>query len=238
MKFTVLTLFPEIFDGFKSSSIIGRAVEDGIIDIQAVQIRDYSKDSHKKVDHPPFGGGAGMVMAVQPLDDALQMTKKRSENPEDIHVVYLSPRGKLLNYEKCRQLAKKMEIVLVCGRYEGVDQRFVDMVDEEISIGDYVMTGGEIAAMVVMDSVGRLIDGVLGNHESLADESFAGDLLEYPQYTRPMDYKGMRVPDILLSGHHENIHKWRFEQSVEVTKQQRPDIYRKYMRENSSKKFE
>lgn len=220
MKFDVLTLFPEAMEGYLSCSIIGKARENGILDIGLVQIRDFSLDKHKKVDDAPFGGGAGMVMTVQPLRDALL-----SVRTEETHVVLMSPRGKLFSYEKAQELARMPHVVLVCGRYEGIDQRFIDgYVDEEISIGDYVLTGGEAAALVVIDAVSRQCDGVLGNADSLSFESHKENLLEYPQYTRPEVFEGAAVPDILLSGHHANIEKWRREQSLAITKERRPDL--------------
>lgn len=224
-RFKVLTLFPEIFGPFINSSVIGRAVESGALEIECVQIRDFTENKYGKVDDSPFGGGAGMVMTVQPLKSALQ--ESASENA---HVIMMSPRGRLLDQKRVRELSQMEEIVLVCGRYEGVDQRFIDRyVDEEISIGDYVLTGGEIAAMAVIDSVGRLGENVLGNPGSLESESHSGFLLEYPQYTKPEIYDGDQVPGILKSGHHKNIDAWRHEQSVEITKKRRPDLYKKYL---------
>ncbi len=225
MKFHILTLFPEQFVGFIETSIIGKAVEKEIIAIDTVQIRDFSKDKHRKVDDYPFGGGAGMVMAVQPLRDALHSIEK-SQNSR---VIYLSPRGTTLNHEKVVELSKLDELILVCGHYEGVDQRFIDTyVDEEVSIGDYVLTGGELAAMVIVDSVSRMVESVLSNHSSAEEESFAMDLLEYPHYTRPVEIDEKKVPDVLLSGHHGEIAKWRFEQSLMITKSRRPDLFEKY----------
>lgn len=225
MKFHILTLFPEQFVGFMETSIIGKAVEKNVIAIDTIQIRDFSEDKHRKVDDYPFGGGAGMVMAVQPLRDALRSIK-RAQNSR---VVYMTPRGATLNHEKVVELAKLDELILVCGHYEGVDQRFIDTyVDEELSIGDYVLTGGELAAMVVVDSVSRMVESVLNNHASAEEESFAMDLLEYPQYTRPSEIDGALVPEVLMSGHHGEIAKWRFEQSILITKSRRPDLFEKY----------
>ncbi|HAS74096.1 MAG TPA: tRNA (guanosine(37)-N1)-methyltransferase TrmD [Clostridiales bacterium UBA8960] len=222
MIFRVLTLFPEQFEGFISTSIIGRAIGKNAIQVEIEQIRDFSIDKHKKVDDAPFGGGAGMVMAVQPLRDAL-MSKPRSENSR---VIYMSPRGTTLTHEKVVSLSTYDEITIVCGHYEGVDQRFIDRyVDEEISIGDYVLTGGELAAMVLMDSVSRMVDSVLKNDASAEDESFVNGLLEYPHYTRPVEIDGDMVPEVLLSGHHAEIAKWRLDQSLEITKSRRPDLF-------------
>ena len=225
MKFRILTLFHEQFDGFISTSIIGKAVEKKAISIETQQIRDFSTDRHRKVDDSPFGGGAGMVMAVQPLRDALL---SRSIDPNS-RIIYLSPRGQTLTHDKVVELSNYDSLVLICGHYEGVDQRFIDRyVDEEISIGDYVLTGGELAAMVVIDSVSRLVDTVLKNDASAEEESFAGGLLEYPHYTRPPEIDGDLVPDVLLSGHHAEIAKWRLEKSMEITKERRPDLWRLY----------
>lgn len=224
MRFHILTLFPEFFEAFVSTSIIGRAVEAGCVSVDCVHIRDFSDNKHRKVDDAPFGGGAGMVMAVQPLRDALLSLP---ENPMR-HVIYLSPRGKPLTQSRVKALSELSDIVLVCGHYEGVDQRFIDAyVDEELSIGDYVLTGGEPAAMVVIDSVTRLLDSVL-SEGSVCEESFEGDLLEYPQYTRPTEVDGMSVPDVLLSGHHAHIEAWRLERSIELTKAVRPDLFERF----------
>ena len=221
MKFDILTLFPEMFDSI-NKSIIGKAIEKNLIEINLVNIRDFSKDKHKKVDDTPYGGGAGMVMRPDVVYDAYQSVK--SDNAK---VIYLSPKGKTLNQERVKELAKENHIILLCGHYEGIDQRVLDeIVDEEISIGDYVLTGGEIPAMVLIDSVSRYIDGVITS-ESVEEESFSNGLLEYPQYTRPEIFLDKKVPEILLSGHHENIKKWRDEQALEITKQNRPDLLRK-----------
>ena len=219
MKFSILTLFPEMFD-ILNSSIIGRGIEKKIIDIETVNIRDFSKNKHKKVDDTPYGGGAGMVMMPDVVYDAYKSVKT-----DNAKVIYLSPQGKKLNQEKVKELAKEKHIILVCGHYEGIDQRVLDEIAcEEISIGDYVLTGGEIPAMVLIDSVSRYVEGVL-TKESIEEESFSnGNLLEYPQYTRPEEFHGMKVPEVLLSGHHENIEKWRKEKSLEITKKKRPDL--------------
>ena len=218
MKFDVLTLFPEMFKSLEES-IIGKAREKGLIEIHLINIRDFSKDKHKKVDDTPYGGGAGMVMKPDVVYDAYASVKE-----ENAKVIYLSPQGKVLNQQKVKELSKENHLILLCGHYEGIDQRVLDeIVDEEISIGDYVLTGGELPAMVLIDSVSRYIEGVL-NDDSTKEESFSSNLLEYPQYTRPEEFRGKRVPDVLISGHHENIKKWRDEKSLEVTKKKRPDL--------------
>lgn len=221
MKFDVLTLFPEMFEPLKQS-IIGRAEEKELIDINFINIRDFSKNKHKKVDDTPYGGGAGMVMQADVVYDAY-----KSINDSNAKVIYMSPQGNVLNQKKVEQLSKEEHLIILCGHYEGIDQRVIDkIVDEEISIGDYVLTGGEIPAMVLIDSVSRYVEGVL-KEDSIKEESFSNGLLEYPQYTRPEIFEGEKVPEILLSGHHENINKWRKQKSLEITKQKRPDLLQK-----------
>ena len=218
MRFDVLTLFPEMFS-ILDESIIGRAKEKGLIYVNLINIRDFSKDKHKKVDDTPYGGGAGMVMMPDVVYDAYKSIKN-----DNAKVIYMSPQGKRLNQKKVVELSKESQIIILCGHYEGVDQRVLDkIVDEEISIGDYVLTGGELPAMVLIDSVSRYIDGVL-KEDSIKEESFSQGLLEYPQYTRPESFEGEKVPEILLSGHHENIEKWRKEQSLKRTLEKRPDL--------------
>lgn len=218
MKFDVLTLFPEMFEAIKQS-IIGKAIEKNIIDINLVNIRDFSKDKHNKVDDTPYGGGAGMVIRPDVVYDAYNSVKS-----EDAKVIYLSPQGKVLNQNKVKELSKEKHLILLCGHYEGIDQRVIDeIVDEEISIGDYVLTGGELPSMVLIDSISRYVEGVL-NKESIIEESFSENLLEYPQYTRPEIFLEKKIPEVLLSGHHENIRKWRKEKSLEITKLKRPDL--------------
>jgi len=218
MQFDVLTLFPEMFEPL-NKSIIGRAKEKGLININLINIRDFSKNKHKKVDDTPYGGGAGMVMMPDVVYDAY-----KSLNSKDAKVIYMSPQGQKLNQKKVVELSKEKHIILLCGHYEGIDQRVIDeIVDEEISIGDYVLTGGELPAMIVIDSVSRYIEGVLKD-DSTKEESFSEGLLEYPQYTRPEVFNGKQVPEVLLSGHHENIDKWRREQSLKNTKKKRPDL--------------
>ena len=227
MKFDVMTLFPETFELVMNESIIGRAQQNNLIEIKAHNIRDYSANKHKKVDDYPFGGGNGMVMACQPVFDAYAaVTKDLQYKPR---VIYMSPQGKVLTQELAKELSQEQHLVLLCGHYEGIDERIIEeIVDEEISIGDYVLTGGELPAMVLIDCVSRLIPGVLSSEGSFSDESHFNGLLEYPQYTRPADYEGKLVPDVLLSGHHANIDKWRHEQSIERTRVKRPDLYEKY----------
>ena len=218
MKIDILTLFPEMFSPLKES-IIKRAVEDGKIEICITNIRDYANAPHYRCDDMPFGGGAGMVMMCEPLFKAIEAVK--SDNSK---IFYMSPRGKVFNQSMARDMSHFDHIILLCGHYEGIDQRVVDYFNiEELSIGDYVLTGGEIPAMVVADSVIRLIPGVI-KEESTIDESFTTNLLEYNQYTRPAEFMGMKVPDVLLSGHHKNIEDWRRQQSIEITKKNRPDL--------------
>lgn len=219
MQFDVLTLFPEMFS-ILDESIIGRAKKNKKIDINIVNIRDFSEDKHNKVDDTPYGGGAGMVM----MPDVVYRAYNSLENKENAKVIYMSPQGKKLNQEKVKELSKENHLIILCGHYEGIDQRVLDkIVDEEISIGDYVLTGGELPAMVLIDSVSRYVEGVL-NKESIKEESFSENLLEYPQYTRPEVFEGEKVPEVLLSGNHKEIDKWRKEKSLEITKKKRPDL--------------
>lgn len=221
MQFDVLTLFPEMFETLKQS-IIGKAEEKNLININLINIRDFSKNKHKKVDDTPYGGGAGMVIQADVVYDAYKSIKD-----ENAKVIYLTPQGKTLNQKKVEQLSKEKHLILLCGHYEGIDQRVIDkIVDEEISIGDYVLTGGEIPAMVLIDSVSRYVEGVL-SEDSTSEESFSQGLLEYPQYTRPETFEGEKVPEILLSGHHKNISKWRRCQSLKNTYFKRPELLEK-----------
>lgn len=221
MKFDVLTLFPEMFECLKES-IIGRAMEKDLIQINLINIRDFSKDKHKKVDDTPYGGGAGMVIRPDVVYDAYQSIQDKKAK-----VIYLSPQGQVLNQTKVKELSTEEHLILLCGHYEGIDQRVLDeIVDEEISIGDYVLTGGELPTMVLIDSVSRYVTGVL-NEDSTKEESFSNKLLEYPQYTRPEEFRGKKVPEVLISGHHKNIKEWREEKSLEVTKNKRPDLLEK-----------
>lgn len=221
MKIDILTLFPNMFTGFLNESIIKRALEKNLVEINIYDIRDYSKDSHKKVDDYSFGGGDGMVLMPQPVFDAV-----RSIKTVDSHIILMTPQGTTYNQSKAHELLNYKHLILICGHYEGFDERIRSLVDEEISIGDFVLTGGELPSMVISDSVIRLLDGVIkeGSH---VNDSFENNLLDYPVYTKPVDFEGMKVPEILLSGHHENIRKWRLEQQIERTKNRRPDLLEK-----------
>lgn len=228
MRFHVLTLFPEMIVQGMSESIMGRAQENGSISLEAVNIRDYAGNKHGQVDDYPYGGGAGMVMQPGPIYRAYEaVTEKIGKKPR---VLYMTPQGKTFSQEFARELAKEEDLVFLCGHYEGVDERVLDeIVTDHVSIGDYVLTGGELPAMVMMDAISRLVDGVLHNDTSAEYETFYQNLLEYPQYTRPVEFMGRRVPDVLLSGHHANIEKWRLEQSIARTKERRPDLYAQYV---------
>ncbi len=221
MKIDILTLFPEMFAPLKTS-IIGKAVDGGILDIRITDIRQYTLDKHHKCDDYPFGGGAGMVMMPQPIFDAVNAVDPERKSLR----IYMSPKGKTLNMPIVKRLAgENRDLLLLCGHYEGVDQRVLDLCfDEEISIGDYVLTGGELPAMVLVDSVARYVDGVLGSESSVKEETFSENTLEYPQYTRPQIFEGIPVPEVLLSGHHANVEKWRKQQSAELTERLRPDL--------------
>lgn len=221
MKIDILTLFPEFIDSIKEYSIIKRAIDDEKIHLNSINIRDFSKNKHKKVDDYSYGGGPGMLMTPQPLADSIKSVKDN-----DSHIIYMSPRGKTFNQEKAKELSNKNHIIILCGHYEGIDQRIIDKyIDEEISIGDYVLTGGEIPAMIMVDSLIRMIPGVLGNNESSEIESFKDNLLEYDQYTRPEEFEGMKVPEVLLSGNHKLIEEYRKNSSIENTKRIRPDLF-------------
>ncbi len=221
MTIKILTLFPKMFDAL-NESIIGRAVKAGVVGIEIIDIRDFSKDKHKKCDDIPFGGGAGMVMTPAPIYDAVEFADKNHE----CNRIYMSPKGKRLTTALAKEIgAEQKDLLILCGHYEGVDQRVLDMCfDTEISIGDYILTGGELAAMVLTDAVARFVPGVLGSAESAEDESFSDGLLEYPQYTRPYDFMGEKVPEVLISGHHANIEKWRIDRAREITEKLRPDL--------------
>lgn len=219
MKFDVLSLFPEMFEPIKTS-IIGRAINNNVLEVNLINIRDFSQDKHKKVDDTPYGGGAGMVMKA----DVIYNAYNHIENRENAKVIYLSPQGRVLDQKKVVELSSEEHLILLCGHYEGIDQRVIDeIVDEEISIGNYVLTGGEIPAMVLIDSVSRYIEGTLTN-ESIMEESFSNGLLEYPQYTRPETFLNKKVPDVLISGHHENIRQWRRKESIRSTLKKRPEL--------------
>ena len=226
MKIDILTLFPEMFGPVTESSILGRAVERGLLDITVTDIRNFSNDRHNRADDYPFGGGGGMVMMADPVFGALE-----SVNGSEKKVIYMSPRGKVLDSEKIKELADMDGFVVVCGHYEGLDQRAIDYWNmEEISIGDYVLTGGELPAMVLIDSVARLIPEVLGNENSALDESIYSGLLEHPQYTKPREYRGMEVPEVLVSGNHKLIDLWRFRESLLLTKKRRPDMFEDFVK--------
>ena len=258
MNFHILTLFPEMIEAGLNTSITGRAVKNGLIFIDAVNIRDYTDEPHGKVDDYPYGGGAGMIMQAQPIYDCFEAVSKKIGREKKPRVLYTSPAGRLFDQEMAKELACEDDLIILCGHYEGVDERALELIGaEEVSIGDYVLTGGELAAMVMTDAISRMVPGVLSNEESAADESFSKanitrtqvdrsgrwpkkkkvteqyTLLEYPQYTRPAEFMGLKVPDILLSGHHENIEKWRRQKSLERTQQRRPDLLKHPEEENS-----
>ena len=223
MKITVLSLFPEVFEGIFNSSMIWYAKEQKAVEIEVINFRDFSTNKHKKVDDYAFGGGPGMLLQVEPIYRAIQSISGH----EQAYKILLSPQGKTYHQSKAKELACLDHIILICGHYEGFDDRILAFVDEEISIGDYVLTGGEIGAMVIADSVIRLLPGVLASQDTVEDESFYSGMLEYPQYTRPQEFMGLKVPDVLLSGNHADIKKWRIEQSLKRTKERRPDLLQK-----------
>lgn len=227
MKFHILTLFPEMFSGVLHGSMLGRAEKNNIIEFNVINIRDFAVNKHNRVDDYPYGGGRGMVMQAEPIYRAYEsVCNAVGEKP---HVVYMSPKGKVFSQAHAVRLSRMENLLILCGHYEGVDQRIIDeIVDEEISIGDYVLTGGEIPAMAVIDSVSRMIEGVLSNEDSFCDESHYGGLLEYPHYTRPPVFHGVEVPEVLLSGNHALISKWRHQMAVEETRRKRPDLLDKY----------
>ena len=228
MRIDIMTLFPEYVDYILSESIIGRARRAGKLDVRTHNIRDYSEDKHRRVDDTPYGGGRGMLMAAPPIYRCWQAIVASGEQESGVqtrHTVYLSPKGRLFRQSIAGELAAYDQLILLCGHYEGVDERVIEeIVDEELSIGDYVLTGGEVPACIITDAVGRLCEGVLTLPECYENESFTDDLLEYPQYTRPPVWMGREVPEVLLSGHHANIEKWRAEQSKEITRSRRPDL--------------
>jgi tRNA (guanine37-N1)-methyltransferase len=228
MRFDIMTLFPELVDTVLSESIIGRARKAGLIEIKAHNIRDYSEDKNRRVDDTPYGGGKGMLMAAPPVYNCYSAIKDEAAELKT-RVIYMSPKGALLTQNRAEELVRDYErLIILCGHYEGIDQRVLDeIVDEEISVGDYVLTGGEIPACILVDCVSRLIDGVLAAPECYESESIACGMLEYPQYTRPYEFHGQKVPDVLLSGHHANIEKWRYERALELTQSKRPDLLKK-----------
>ncbi|MBI5643892.1 MAG: tRNA (guanosine(37)-N1)-methyltransferase TrmD [Deltaproteobacteria bacterium] len=224
MRFDILTLFPGFFDSPLRQSIIGKAIEKGILEVKTHNIRDYAQDKHKTTDDYPYGGGHGMVMKIEPLVRALEAVAAEGPRPK---VILTSPQGVPFNHALATELIAEERVAIICGRYEGVDERIKEFIDIEVSVGDYILTGGEIPALIIMDSVGRLIPGVLGEPVSKERDSFSDGLLEYPQYTRPEEWRGLRVPDILLSGNHGEIEKWRRRQSIERTCLRRPDLIQK-----------
>lgn len=228
MKYYILTLFPEMIEDALNTSILGRAKNAGAISFEAVNIRDYTLDKHKKVDDYPYGGGAGMVMQAQPIYDAYQAICEKAGHK--VHCIYLTPQGQLFKQQSAKELALKEDICLLCGHYEGIDERVLEeIVDEYYSIGDYVLTGGELPSLVMIDAISRMVPGVLTNAESGEDESLENNLLEYPQYSRPETWNGRQVPPILLSGDHAKVDAWRKEQSILRTQERRPDLYAKYL---------
>lgn len=225
MKISILTLFPDMFTGVFQQSILKNAQEKNLVEYELVNYREYTKDRHNRVDDYPYGGGGGMVLTPQPVFDAVQAVKQQGSNENPPRVILLCPQGKRYTQKKAEELAKEEHLILICGHYEGYDERIREhVVTEEISIGDYVLTGGEIGAMVIADSVTRLLPGALGNETSAVTDSYSTGLLEHPHYTRPADYQGMKVPDVLLSGHHEKIDRWRREQSLKRTYERRPEL--------------
>lgn len=232
IKIDILTLFPEMFEIF-NHSIMGKAKEKKFLELNAINIRDYTLNKHKKVDDYPYGGGAGMVMAAQPIVDCIKAVKQNNKGK----VIFLGPRGKTFNQSIAKELAKESELIFLCGHYEGIDERTYNYIDMELSLGDFVLTGGEMACIPVVDSICRLMPGVLSSSESYTDESFYDGVLEYPQYTRPESFEGISVPEVLISGHHENIRKWRRLQSLKITKERRPDLFSKLQLSKEDKKL-
>lgn len=236
MRIDIMTLFPEMCERVLSESIIGRSRESGLVEINCVNIRDYSKDKHRRVDDATYGGGLGMLMQVDPIYDCFcDLEEKIGSRP---HLIYMSPQGKTLTQERVKELSQMDNIAILCGHYEGVDERVIEeIVDEEISIGDYVLTGGELPALVLADSISRMLPGVLAEDAAFEEESHYNSLLEYPQYTRPYEWHGKKVPDVLISGHHANINKWRREQSLTRTYYRRPDLLETAELDKKDKQF-
>lgn len=234
MRFDILTLFPEMFSPVLGTSMLGRAAQNGLLEFQLHNIRDYSTNKHKTTDDYPFGGGAGMVMTAQPVYDCIEAVTAEGVTPRRI---YMSPRGRVLSSKIACELAKEPRLLILCGHYEGIDERILTLIDDQISIGDYVLTGGELPAMVLIDCISRFVPGVLGHSESALDESFCEGLLEYPHYTRPAEFRSTGIPEILLSGHHDNIKKWRRQQSLLITREQRPDLLSKAKLTNEDRRY-
>ena len=225
MRFDIMTLFPEVVDSVLGSSIIGRAQEGGFVEIHTHNIRDFSENKHRRVDDTPYGGGMGMLMSAVPIYGCFRSIVDEDTEKKKRRVIYMSPRGKVLTQKKAQELTEYDNIIILCGHYEGVDERIIEeIVDEEISIGDYVLTGGELPACVLVDCISRMLSGVLPDESCWKDESIASGMLEYPQYTRPYDFRGKLVPEVLLSGHHANIEKWRREEALKLTRKLRPDL--------------
>ncbi len=230
IRFDIISIFPGMFDSPFRESLLNRAQESGIVEIRTHDLRDYTLNKHGRVDDTPFGGGVGLVLNVEPIDRALEAVKK--DRPK-AHSILLSPGGYRFDQKKAWELSRKDEIILVCGRYEGVDERVSSLVDEELSIGDYILNGGEVPAMVVVETVARLVPGVVGDEQSLEEESFVTEMLEYPQYTRPREYKGHQVPEVLVSGDHKKIEEWKRQAALKKTAKYRPDLYRKIKADGS-----
>lgn len=229
MRFDILTLFPEMVRGILSESIIGRAQSSGLIHVECHNIRDFTLDKHRKTDDTPYGGGVGMVMTCQPIYDCYKNVKKNIPEENKTRVIYMSPKGRIFSHDVAKELSEYDNLVFLCGHYEGVDQRVIDeIVDDEISIGDYVVTGGEVPACIVIDAVSRLIDGVLASSECYEGESVASGILEYPQYTKPREWHGREVPEVLISGDHKKVDMWRLEEAVNITRERRPDLLLKH----------
>ncbi len=224
MKIDVITIFPDYFKTPFEQSLIAKAIEKSLLKIDIWDIREFSEDKHKTVDDIPYGGGCGMVMKIQPIYDCLNMVEKRNGHG---YKIVLTPKGRKFTQEVAKELSKKEHLIFICGRYEGIDERINNFVDDEISIGDYVLMGGEVAAIVIVEAVTRLVDGVVGKTRSVEVETFSNSLLEYPQYTRPYDFLGYKVPDVLISGDHKKIEEWRRLQAIEITKKRRPDLLKK-----------
>ena len=240
MHYVVLTLFKEMVETIMNTSIMGRALDKGLINLDVIDIRDYAENKHNRVDDYPYGGGAGMVMQAGPVYKACEAAKEllRDQDSTSARLIYLSPIGRPFTQDVAKELSREENLIFLCGHYEGIDERALELeADDYISLGDFVLTGGELPAICIMDAVARLVPGVLSNDESASDESFEGNTLEYPQYTRPEEFMGMRVPDVLLSGHHANIKQWRREQSLLRTRKRRPDLFEKVELDKKDKKF-
>lgn len=234
MNFHIMTLFPDMVKDGLNTSILAKASEKGLISIDTYNIRDYTKDKHKKVDDYPYGGGAGMLMQAQPVYDCYQAIVEQQRSRQRVRCIYLSPQGRTFTQQMAQDLANEEQLIFLCGHYEGIDERVLEeIVTDQVSIGDYVLTGGELPAMVMIDAIARLVPGVLNNEDSAQTESFSDYLLEYPQYSRPEEWNGKKVPEILLSGDHAKVEEWRLQMSMERTRERRPDLYEKYVEEHA-----